>query len=260
MSLKSKWESRITVPSATWTMDLTDSGGNDPAVAIAAAEYYHSSAGSAANDLPATIEAALNTAIGPTGTYTVTVSAGDGGTGKYTISCTDSFTLNWNDTELRDLLGFTGNLTPSATSFTGSDQAMGLWLPDSPVQTPYHLSSSGMVHSASLVTLSEDGTYYAFHGSKHVKNQYEYLAITQEKMIEAAETTTNASYEKFWKDCIRGEQSWSAGGREVRFYKDVDDDATFKTYNWLTVDRPGYTRMRDDWDGLWNVVFEVVEN
>lgn len=258
-SLHSKWEARIKIPTGGWGITFTDSGGAGALTLTAANTYYHSSAGNDSVTLHARIAALANASGTLNGTYSSSIGAGENGTGTITFSCTESFSITFTNTDLRDTLGFTGN-TGSATSHESDQHVQGLWLPDCPVETPYHLSSAGRVRSAGIVTLAEDGTYYAFHGASHTMNEYVYAACTQAKTITAAESTTGESYETFWKDAVRGEEPWAVAGRQLRFYKDTTDDATFLTYNVTDIAEPNYNRVRPDWDGLWSVRLDVVQN
>lgn len=257
-----KWEARIVIPTGGWVASVTDAGGTDAtAISLAAgATYYHSSAGSGANDLAAEIQSDLNASVTLSGTYTVTVSAGEGGTGKYTIASTGNFSVAWTSTGLRDCLGFSTAPGGAASSYTSEGQAEGLWLPDCPAETPYGLASSGKPRSAALVTLSEDGTYFATHGDVVRFNSYAYRAVSRARTIAASETVANESYEQFWLDAIRGEAAWANAGRKLRWYADADTDATYKTYNATDVVEPMVERHSPDYDGLWSVRLEVAED
>jgi hypothetical protein len=261
--MSGKWEARVVIPSGGWTITVTDSGGTaTDVVSLAAAEtYYHSSTGTEANDLPAEIQAQLNASGTLNGTYAVTVSAGEGGTGKYTLSATETFTVSWPaaSLDLRNLLGWTSGLAGQST-YTAPNAAEGLWLPDCPVETPYGLDSAGKPRSAALVTLSEDGTYFATHGDYVRNNSYYYRAVSKARAIQASEATTNESYESFWFDAVTGEEPWANAGRQLRWYKDADTDATYQTYNAVRVAEPMLERTAADYDGLWQVTIEVVEN
>ena len=266
MSHHGRWESRITIPTGDWTASLTESGGGgaQTITLTAANTYYWSSAGNDTVDLPARLAALLDAAsvaAGNSNTYTVTVSAGELGTGKLSLSVSaGTFTLTSIDDDLEELMGLGGELTPTAASWTGASHVEGLWLPDCPVETPYGLASSGLVSSEAIITLAPDGTYFASHGSKMVTNEYVYEAVSVSKTVAASESTTAESFETWWLDTVRGEEPWASAGRQVRFYKDVDDDATFLTFNVTSVARPGISRRESNYDGYWRVRLEVVEN
>jgi hypothetical protein len=264
-----KWEARIVVPTGGWVdagnFTLSeDAGGGAQDVTITAGNYWWSS-GDGGNDFAAQLKADLETASFNTLTYTVTVSAGAGGTGLITMTVSSGVsTITWGSSDgatVRDLCGYAGATTVlSGVDQDGSSQVQGLWLPGCPVETPGGLDSSGVPVSAGFRTLAEDGTYLATHGSKMVTNEYTHEAVAVARTIAASESTSNESYEQFWLDAIRGEKAWAKAGRQLRFYKDADVDGTYKTHNVLNVRKPDIARRQADFDGFWRVRIEVVEN
>lgn len=255
-----KWEALATIPTGDWEFALTDNSGGPYTITLTAANtYYHSSAGNDSVDLPAKLKELMDAASGQT--YTVSVSAGVSGTGKYTISVdSGTFTISWTDTALRNLLGIdAGDDVSAVATVTGSSQAEGLWLPQCPVETPYGLASQGIPISAADVMLSPDGTMYAFHGPLRRENEYVYRAVDVARVIASQEGTVNESFEQFWLDAIRGDASWATAGRSFKFYEDAGDDATFLTYHILTEDRPTVARLDPTFDGLWTVTIKTVD-
>lgn len=258
MSTVSKIEARIVVPTGGWQVSVTDSGGAVAgAITLAASEtYYHSTAGSEGTDLPAEMQSQLNGTGVLAGTYTVTVSAGAGGTGKYTIACDESFSLSWTDSAFRDAVGFTSSIT-SQTTATGANHAQGLWLPGMPADTPYGLTSSGRPMSASNITIGVDGLYSRWEGNSLTLNEYVWT-VPVNKAIAASESTTNESWETFWLDAVRPTQPWAQGGRSILYYADADTDGTSIAYCVLGGMSPNMTRSTADYDGWWDVRLEVV--
>jgi len=259
-SLHGRWEARVVVPTGGWTVSVTDSGGTDAsAISLAAAEtYYHGSAGNNSNDLAAEMQSQLNASATLSGTYTVTVSTGELGTGKYTIACDESYSLTWTSTALRDVCGFTANVS-SQTSATGANHAQGLWLPDCVAEPEYGLASAGKQVVDRKVTLAEDGTFYSYSGASHVRNTITHPMVTKAKTLVASETTTGASFEQFWKDAIIGQQAYFTAGSQLRYYPDTSDDTTYFTYNELTPFRPSYERVEADSIEYWSVALDVVK-
>lgn len=255
-----RWEGRIKIPTGGWSIAVTDSGGGPETISLTAANtYYHSSAGNDSVDLGAKLKALLDANSTLAGTYTVSIAAGEGGTGKYTISATGggNISITWTSTALRDLLGFTGNLS-GAASYTGTNHAQALWLPTCPVETRYGLSSDGLKLRDGSVALAPDGTYKAIVYASHTRNEYVYPWIRAARCIQAEESTTNESFERFWHHVIAGDGAWAEAGAELRWYKDAADDATFKTFNVTDVSRPMYDRALDEFAGLWKVTLPVV--
>ncbi len=261
MSLHSKWEARIVIPTGNWVASFTDTGGTDATAVtlVAANTYYWSSDGNDSNTLVEEIQDQLNASGTLDGTFTVTIGAGESGTGKLTIASTVAFTNSWTSTDLRNLCGFNGNIS-STTSAVGNTHVEALWLPDCPVETPYGLGSRGLPISTGMISLSEDGTYTATHGSKHTRNEYTYSMVSISKVVQTSESTIDESYETFWLDAIRGEEPWANAGRELRFYKDTDADNISITYNVTAARSPDIQRASQDWDGFWTVHIEVAHN
>lgn len=272
MATRSKWEAKIVVPSTDWSdtgnFQLAESaGGVATDITITSGNYWWSSGDGAGNDFAAHLKAMLDATsvtIGNSLAYTVTVDATATGTGKLTIAVSSgNYTITWGSADgqtVRDLCGFTGNITAQTTS-TGNSQVQALWLPDSPAETPYHVSSLGKAIASGVVSISEDGTYYAFQGARYRMNEYVYRFITQEKAITVAESPANAAYETFWNDAIGGDGAWARIGQQLRFHEDADKDGTYVEYNMRDVREPSYQRspQTSHWDGLWDVTIPVTE-
>src|SRR5690348_4669992 len=121
MSTRMTLDALMTVPAGGWDTSVDDGGGAATATLTAGDRY--------SGDVCTDFAAVLDSATGQT--FTVSI---DPDTGFCTISvASGTFTLSWTDTELRDYLGFAGNLTPAAASFTGTLGCQGLWCPNCPV-------------------------------------------------------------------------------------------------------------------------------
>lgn len=237
MASPGKIEARITVPTGGWDMALTDASGGPTTCTLPAGEYYHSSVGSLSDDLAAAIAAAANAVM--TQTWTCTISAGASGTGKYTIGCDGATcTVTFTDTELRDLLGYTGNLSAS-TSYTSTNQAQGIWLPGYPFQTPGGGAFPGKIKSDQQTAMTSSGHTFSVMGRKMRVKQITWPMEARAKVLAVAETTTNASFETFLIDGIYGEAAWGTSAGPIRFYADETDDATYLSY---------YVHGLEEWD------------
>jgi hypothetical protein len=254
-----RWEGRIKIPTGGWSISVTDSGGTSAISLTAANTYYLSSAGNDTVDLLARLQATLNADATLAGTYSVSIAATEGGTGLVTISATGggNISVTWTSTDLRDLLGFTGNLS-GATSHVGTRQARSLWLPGCPADTPYGLASDGIKRRDGSIALAPDGTYKSIMYSSHTVNEYVYSHVVRSRCIQASESTVNESFERWWHDTIAGDAAWAEPGCEMRWYKDAGDDATYKTFNALEVTTPPYERAMGEFDGWWKVRLAVV--
>jgi len=251
-----KLEAKIVIPSGGLSCQLTDSTGGPYSISFTAGdEYYQSSIGTESYGLAAELKDKFQTAGAGALTYSVNLSDT---TGKYTITVSSgTFSVTWTDTALRNLFGFDAAISSKVT-VTGADQAEALWFPQSPVSTPYGLNSAGMPVSAATIRMAPDGTYTAIHGPKMTRQQLQWVTVQNTRVIQAEETTTNASYESFWLHAIRGEKSWAQSGA-IRWYPDLTDDATYKTYNVTEAISPGMERLDPNWEGLWTVNLDLVE-
>ena len=250
MASNGKLEARITVPTGGWDVALTDDGAGPTAVTIPAGTYYHSSAGSEAEDFAATFATVANAAM--TETWTCTVAAGEAGTGKYTIGCSGSTcTVTFTDADVGTLMGYTGNLSAS-TSYTSTGQAKALWLPEYPFQALNGGPSwIGWWETDQIATENSNGNSFGLIGRKKRINSVTWPVASRAKCWAVNEATVNESFETFLVNCIWAGESWGRSLGPVRFYGDAADDATHGTYaahglaNW----RPA--QIREHWTGAW---------
>lgn len=253
-----KLEAKITIPTGNWTFDVAETGGgaaSDTITLTAANTYYHSTAGNDTNDLAAALEALLN-AASLNATYTVTVSAGVGGTGKYTITASGgsvtAFAITWTSTDLRDLLGWTGDVS-GALTYTSPNNALGLWLPATPHDQLFGNSDDGYLVTDAAVTTAPNGTTVATLYNRRYENELSWSCVADAKTRIAAETTTNASWECFFLKCLTASAAGFAVAGPVRWYPDADTDGTsfeYKAAN-LTEDKP--TRRSASYSGHYTV-------
>jgi len=251
MTTNGKLEGRITL-SSNLDVNATDSGGAFNGQ-IASGSYYLSST-EGSNDLLAELASGLNTS--GTDTWTVTIDATEGGTGKVSISCDAAWTITWDaeSTPIRDILGFTGNLSKGAgVSATATNQAKALWLPTCPPANDYGNSTAGWYESSARGQHAPDGTYTSIGGPKRQVNELRWNAIKRARALVAHEVTANESYMQFWLDCMQGDQELCDVGR-FRWYPDASDDATFFTYGMLG--QLTNSRMQQtitEWNGFFTV-------
>jgi hypothetical protein len=260
-----KVERIIEIPTGNWTctlhetMDLSD----DLETRLNAGEGSFISSGysrdsGAGNAFLAKLKAALDTAGGKT--YTVSIGAGENGTGKVTISAdTGNFAITWVSTDLRDLLGFTQGNVSGAGTYTGASQVKSLWLPDTPMVSLFGAGDAGFYESDAMSTESPGGYVKAIYSNKKQVNEIRWDGVTHAKCRLSAETTTNASFETFWVDSIIAEAAWAvAPGGVLRFYWNADADGAYTDYKAagtvLSTFNP--TQMTEGWLGLWNILFD----
>lgn len=256
-----KWESLITIPSGGATIGIGESGGGSGNVTFAAGEtYYWSSPGNNSLSLIAEIQAQLDASPGTLArTYTVSMTSGEDGTGLVSIA-PDSGTLIVTFSSTIELLfGVVTNPALLVNPWTSERHVEGLWLPDCPPETEYGLDSDGLPIIAGVASVGENGTYGAMMGAKHTLNEYTYQAVKKSRAIAASESSVNESFESFWLDSVAAEALyWPATPGRVRWYRDADDNDTYKTFNVTNVNSPQMQRMSPGYDGLWTVRIPVV--
>jgi hypothetical protein len=243
-----KWEGEITVPSGGWTIHCTDDGGGPTAVVITAGTYYLSSAGSIARDFIAELAFQMNAAMAET--WTVSIGAGEGGTGKVTISCTGpTCTVTFTETKVRDILGWTGNLAGS-TSYTSPNQAEGLWLPDGPpMLTPRLQDPRDRTDQTQTVTTAGHVNTIVYQRlTEHTGVTWQ--GISRAKARIAGESTTGESLQQFQRDVLWQDLSYFTIGH-ARIYPDANIDTTYK--DWRIVGDIGYRPMVEGWDEQWYI-------
>lgn len=232
MANNGKLEARITIPTGGWAVDLTDQDAGPTTVTIPAGTYYHSTADSTANDLVAEFASQANAAMGQT--WTVTIAAGESGTGKVTIGCTGTTcTINFTTGEiaLSELLGFpdTGSALSGSTSYTSPDQAQAIWLPISPPQVLNGGDSGWQGHWETDQQIKETahGNVFSVMGrDKRIIDDLMWAAQTRAKTWRVDEETVNASFEQFMRDGIHGIKEWGTSTGPIRWYPDADTDGT----------------------------------
>ena len=267
-----KVEGLITVPAGGWSVAITETGGGGGphTVTVPAGTYYQSSAGSGSNSLVAELAAQATANASLTGNYAGSIKAEDAtiASAEYSGLVTleldggvaSAFALTWTSTDLRDVLGFTGNLSGTDT-YTGTKQARHLWLPDCPIVSPYGSGDAGTDVAASAQMVSPAGHVTGIRTNRHVWCWYRWDAVSRAKTRIAGETTTNSSLQKFWRDVIEGTSPGAAAPfGPVRIYPSASDNATYKTYkvggDLAKTFQP--EQVQDGWIELWRVDFDRV--
>lgn len=238
-----KLEALIIVESPGWKLRLTDNDGASVEITVPSGYYYWSSV---ATEHGGTVSllTALKTALdnGAGVTYTLTLDDDTNlGTGRLTIAVSaGNFAIVWDgtsgtSTELRDLAGFAGNISSSASA-QGTKQVKRLWLPDS-----NHISDEPNPAAVGDPFGSEEFDYVAAVApsgavattalnTRSLSRSFRYEPVLGFRRYRALETDgayANASWQTFIRD-IMGD---TAGGAGVpfRFYADRANDALFWT-------------------------------
>lgn len=208
-------EAQIRVPTGGWTGTIDDSGGGGAlAWSVAAGTYY-------IDELLAALHSALNTAA-TTDTIYVSISHGELGTGKVTIAGTATFAIVWVHTDLRDLLGYTGNLSGSS-SYLAPNHARSIWLGDCAYKAPNEIYPWGGWPEADFRTVeSAAGQVWAYVGQKKETAWLEWEAVRRARASKANEVVVNESFQRFVEDGVWGFASWGTPGGPLRFFPNAD--------------------------------------
>ena len=132
-----------------------------------------------------------------------------------------TFTVTWTDTALRDILGFTGNLS-GASTYTAPNQHRYGWYPDSPIsERDGDERQAGVRTSDTQVMRAPGGQVNTITFAEFVDRTFSLGWIAKERaMAVPTDTQTtaarvkNRSYEEFW-------QQVGKPGRRFRWYPDA---------------------------------------
>jgi hypothetical protein len=199
------------------------------------------------SDLATAFGTALSTAT--TDTVTVTISLT---TGLCTISSTANIAITWTSTDLRDLLGFTGNLS-AATSHVGTKNVRGLWLSQAEGAFAYGNGDEGHIETDLTATISPRGDMKGIGWtSRTVLPQALWSHVPKASAKIAAETTIGASFEQWLSWTQYGTLAYFDVLSPFRLIWDVASSGTYKTYRFH---RPSSEMARavEQWNGLFTV-------
>lgn len=250
--------------------DLSSSPGTAPIGTYLSAVYVVSGS-SVATGLSANLEAALTTfANAINAAWTVSLETATG-TGLVSINwsgyATPTWSLSWTSTDLRNLLGFTANISSVTTTQTGTEQARSLWFPDCP------LSIEGDPDQAPRVTdlrttISPTGNVLGLVGNSMYRHRgvtWSHVPIA--RVWESAVTYANASFETFAKDALFGlGHSWMTAASPLQIYYDKSGTQTAVGYTFnSSAGMPGWSILNlnsvepkksvADWTGLFRIEF-----
>ena len=243
-------EARITVPTGGWSVSLTVTAIGGPVVVTVAAGTYW------IDELLVAFIAALNAAFGGDGAFSYSVSFGESGTGFVTIThATQTFSWTWTSTAMRDLFGFTADLTPAALSFTGTMVCKAVWLPDCDLDHKRGVDS-GPKKIDRKVLVAPGGTVTALGYQNRRRVRIVWALIGKARAIESQESTVGESFERWFLDTHGGEVSYFGMSPQVRVYWNADG-ATKITIRLIDPsDTFDPERVDATWIGLWVVVIE----
>lgn len=233
-----KIEAAIVVPTGGYAFSVNLGGA--ATATIPAGTYY-----------PTTLAAEVATqleAARAAGTWTVAI----GSTGLVTISEDDAtFTITWTSTVLRDLLGYTGNLTGERT-YTATNQIKAMWLSPCGL-TSRHGSSRGLPVTVCGTSVAPTGATIRRRFATHYPASYTFPAVKGRYALSRWESVVNESFETAWVDYL-------STGAQFRLYPDRDV-ATYKTFV-CTDDALDAQPLVDGWEGassVWSIALNAEE-
>lgn len=197
---------------------------------------------------------ALSTATGDT--VTVTGSFGETGTGLVTISSTANLAINWGAaTDLRDLLGFAGNLS-AATSHVGTKVMQGVWLPNAVMAAPRHVDNGATQIDRSIL-VAPGGTVYAYGYQRRQKlGRVTWSHVQHRYALEAGEVTDRESFECWYLDTHGGRVSYFTIAPAVNLYWDAGAGTAVTIRLTEPIDGYNPERVVPEWIGYFPVVID----
>ena len=191
MSTRGMLEAKITL-TANITASFTDSVGAQT-VTIEAGDWYMLDLIAEVND-----DLARN--------WTCTISDGESGTGRGTIDTSDEpWSITWTSTDLRDLLGYTGNIAGVTSAQTGTNHVQGMWLPDQVMWSPHGVNTSSLSAFNRITDtrylVGPQGHVQTLGGNSRKEYALRWNGCTRARTKIIGETVTGESFEQFLTDC-----------------------------------------------------------
>lgn len=250
---RGRLEAKLTAD-AIWQVTVSSALGGAVVVDVLA-----SGASSYPTDLCTALQTALNTAA--RGTFAVTGSFGEAGTGAVSIAqsngAANPWSITWGSTNLRRAFGFTANILGVSTTQTGTQHASGVWLPNCVKKTRFGDLAPGHIESDLRQTVSPTGEVRTFYGNRMtINDSLQWTAVTRQRALQAFETEdgglVGSSFEQFYIDCVLGELAYCSPGAAWRLYWDADL-STNTEYVLQGMDELKLEPTLDEWTGLWKV-------
>lgn len=185
-------------------------------------------------------------------------------TGLVSISCSNgvvtpkAWSLSWTDTNLRDVLGFTANISNVTTTQTGAAQAKGLWFPDCSLTVEGDPERAPLVSDA-VASVTPTGRVVTHVGNtfrRHRSLTWSHVPIAQ--VWDAEATYENGSWEEFFTETQLGLGStWFTPGSPIQIYDhngiQVGADASVAGWYIIGLNSIEPRKSVRDWTGLWRI-------
>lgn len=242
-------EAQITfVTNQVMSVAITAIGGSPFTVTVVAGTYFPTA-------LLAYLQTQLDAASGADGAFTVSAGWGESGAGLVTIAhATQTITITWTSaTDLRDVLGFTGTLTPAALTFTGTLHAKGVWLPTYAIDAPRGTDPGHTETDRSEMTAPDGSVSSLVYGTAQRTRlaEVKWPIVERRKMLVTGETTVGESFEQWWLDTHSGLRTYFSTSPQVNLYWSADA-ATKHTFYLTGRTTTEMSRAGDgNWIGIW---------
>lgn len=260
----SKYEGPIEVPTGGWSFNLVDNdhGGGGATRTIPAGTYFWTGVNGALSSFLTALKTALDDGAGVTYTLTLDDDAdGELATGKLNIVVSaGTFSITWTSTDLRDMCGFTGNIT-TQSNVTSQNHVKCLWLPNSErvgTLAPPPSSSSQRLgvprrDMSSAVAPAGQSVVYAY-SSLHV-DTFNFATLKGYKVHKNSERYVNESLRQFYEDVI-------GKGRHFRLFPDRTSDALYFPVRIMNAQAFDPKYLDDTWVGqqsLCTIEYDLIE-
>lgn len=180
-------------------------------------------------------------------------------TGKATITrlvADATFTVTFTSTQIRDILGFTGNIASTAGPATGSNHCKGLWLPGQLAKfSMYGDSATGSLVTDFTSTVGPTGVVHAVYSQSFREHRgVRWEGVAAQRAMAHHESVTGESFESFFRDAALGRVStYLPVNAYVRLYWDADTDGTYAVGRLLWPSTFDIQTLVSGWVGRYNV-------
>ena len=238
----------LVVPAGGWACHIVDASATFDAT-VAAGTYSPTT-------LAAAWLAALNAGSAEVYTLLDSFSETPGDDGHIKISATGaSLAITWTSTDLRDALGYTGNLS-LAQSYDADYGMKGRWLPDCPYLSPYGSADPGHTEGGPTQTVSPLGVTKTIVRPTRVKMPgIRWSHVSAARARQAAETGAPRSFERFLRETMFGAVSYFRPGGAWRFYWSADNLAVYTDFYPVAPKTTAMDAADAQWRGLYAVEF-----
>jgi hypothetical protein len=244
-------EARYTLTSA-WTGTATTSLGGPTTFTVAAGTYY-------CTELLAAVQAALRAARTPA-TWLVTCANTEAGTGLVSIAqgTAGTWSIAWTSTDMRDALGFTGNLTSVSTTQTGTNSIKGMWLPDSPLVIPTD-DDAGFTMSDLRQSIGPTGEVYSLVSNlRREWRDCHWSHVSKERFIGTA--VQPMSWRAFVRETQLGTLGYFPAGARIAIYSNATTSTLLGYYHMIGVTGTEGPQAVEGWAGRWRVTIPRLIN